>query len=643
MNKKLVKMPKINLNMGKFINQIDGYKDAIKQQQAFDLYNCGNLDEAKFLCENILKINPKQLDVLQLLGTIYIHQKQWYEANNIFNIALEIDYTNPYLSNNRGNVLKELNLFVDALKNYDEAIKFKPDYSEAFFNRGVLLHELKRYKEALSNYDMAIKYNCDYSLAYYNRSIALQELNFFDEALSSYDKVIQFFPDSPDIYLNRGRVLIELDRLEEALDNYDKAINLDPNNAEAYSNRGVVLNYLKRWDESLFSIEKAIKLNPNFAAAYSNRGLVFFEKNFMVEALENFDKAIVLMPDYSDAYSNRGNVLKETMNLEAALTSYEKAIEIKNDNAQAHYNKAITLLLMGNLGNGFLEYEWRWLDKQINKVAGKRSFCKPLWLGSEVIANKTILLWCEQGLGDVIHFCRYTKLVKDLGARVVVEVPKPLIKLLMSLEGVDLLIEKGRSLPHFDFHCPLMSLPLSFKTELHTIPNSVPYIFSNIDKTELWNQRIGKKTKKRIGLVWSGSTWHKNDNNRSLSFENIIEKMPCNFEYICLQKEVRDSDKTALSKSNIKYYGELLFDFTDTVALCGLMDLVISVDTSIAHLAGALGKKTWILLPYIPDWRWLLDRQTTPWYNSVKLYRQTENRSYEQVLERIALDLQIEF
>jgi ADP-heptose:LPS heptosyltransferase len=212
------------------------------------------------------------------------------------------------------------------------------------------------------------------------------------------------------------------------------------------------------------------------------------------------------------------------------------------------------------------------------------------------------------------------------------EVQKPLIELLKDLEGVDVLLEQGKQLPNFDYQCPLLSLPLAFKTELNSIPSPTPYLQSNAEKIMVWNQRLGEKSKPRIGLVWSGSTIHKNDHNRSLTLTDVLKHLPPNFEYVSLQKEVREGDKDALIKSTIKHFGDQLVDFTDTAALCDLMDIVISVDTSVAHLAGALGKTTWILLPYMPDWRWLLDRDDSPWYASVKLYRQGEDRQYAPVL-----------
>ena len=540
-------------------------------QQGLTLHNAGQLDQARVIYQDVLKVDAKNFDALQLSGNLAFQTQNFDAALKLLTEALTIDNTNASVYNNLGNVLKALMRLEEALVSYDKAIELRHDYAQAYSNRGNALKELNRLKEALVSYNTAIKFKPDY--------------------------------------------------------------------AEAYSNRGLVLKELKYLDESLVSFEKAIDLKPGYAEAYSNCGNVLFSINHLEEALSNYDKAIELKPDYAEPHSNRGLVLQSLNRIEEALLSFDKAIQLKQDYAEAFFNKSLALLVMGDFHNGFNGYEWRWKSESIKKNAGERLFTQPLWLGNESIANKTILLWSEQGLGDSIQFCRYAKLVKSLGARVLLEVPQTLIDLMDSLEGVDILIGQGATLPEFEYQCPLMSLPLAFKTEPNSIPSLNPYLKSNAEKRELWGRRLGEKSKPRIGLVWSGSAGHKNDLSRSLRLAQLLEYLPPNFEYVSLQKEVREEDKSALTNSTIKNYGEQLIDFTDTAALCDLMDLFISVDTSVAHLAGALGKKTWILLPFSPDWRWLLDRDDSPWYESITLYRQGQDREYGTVLLRVGNDL----
>jgi hypothetical protein len=298
--------------------------------------------------------------------------------------------------------------------------------------------------------------------------------------------------------------------------------------------------------------------------------------------------------------------------------------------------------VQGDFENGLQLYESRWTSEKVSEIAGKRLFDEPAWLGAELLQDKTILLYGEQGLGDFIQFCRYVKLVAGLGANVVLEVPEALTGLMRSLDGISQLVIKGEELPFFDYQCPLLSLPLAFKTNLDTIPNPSRYI--NLDnypnKIMEWKVRLGSKLKPRVGLVWSGNPHHKNDHNRSILLRDILPFLPNQCEYVSLQKEVREVDKLTLdSNPHILNFAGHLNDFLDTAALIDNLDLVISVDTSVAHLSAALGKDTWVILPHVPDWRWLLDREESPWYPSMKLYRQTSIGNWNSVLDRVKSDL----
>ena len=552
-------------------------------------------------------------------------------------IAIKPDYAEAYRS--RGVALQYLMQLDAAVASYNQAIALKPDFVEAYLNRGNALKELKQLDAALASCDQAIALKPDFAEAYLNRGNALKDLKQFDAAFSSYEKAIALKPDYAEAYGNRGIALMELKQFDAAISSCDQAIALKPDYAEAYNNRGNALKDLKQLNAAVASYNKAIALKPDYAEAYGNRGISLMELKQFDAAFASHDKAIALKPDYADAYINRGVALQELKQLDAAVANYDKAIALKPDYALGNWNKALVLLLLGDFESGWLLYEWRWkMPEQIGEKG--RHFSQPLWLGVEDIANKTILLHAEQGLGDTIQFCRYAKLVSDRGAKVILEVPKVLMGLLTGLSGIGELVEAEKALPQFDYHCPLLSLPLAFNTRLETIPLPTPYLSSNTEMLRSWDKKLGHKKAPRIGLVWSGSLIHKNDHNRSFLLAELIKILPPNCEYFSLQKEVREMDRVVLAQSNIKHYGDALIDFTDTAALCDLMDVVISVDTSVAHLAGGLGKKTWILLPYIPDWRWLLDRDDSPWYPSVKLYRQDNDRSWETVLQRVAADLQ---
>ena len=528
----------------------------------------------------------------------------------------------------------------DAQNIYEQILSIQENNFDALQLLGALFAQVKKYPQAIKFLSKAIIVDPNHAGCFSNLGISFQKLRRLEEALSSYDKAISLQADYAEAYSNRGAVLQELKRFDEALSSYDKAISIKGDYAEAFNSRGTVLEELKCLEEALSSYHKAISINKDYTEAYYNRGNVLHKLKRLEEALSSYDKAISLHEDYAEAYSNRGTVLEELKRLDEALSSYEKAISINKDYAEAYWNSSICYLLAGNFNEGWARYEWRWQSKSISKTAGIRKFSQPLWLGTEVLKDQTIFLYAEQGLGDTIQFSRYVSLVAGLGAKVVLEVQPSLVKLLSYLEGISQIISKGDKLPNFDYQCPLMSLPLAFKTELKTIPSVSKNISTDEKKVEKWQAILGEKTKPRVGIVWSGAVNHKNDLQRSLKLSQLITHLPSDYEYLSLQKEISDVDKEVLIECcKIKHFGDDLKDFTDTAALCELIDIVISVDTSVAHLAGTLGKNTWVLLPYSPDWRWLLDRNDSPWYSSVKLYRQEKINDWESALVNIESDL----
>jgi tetratricopeptide (TPR) repeat protein len=632
------------------------------------LKELNRLDDALRSYDRAIKIQPDYAEALSNRGNTLKALNRLHEALDSYDQALKVrpDYAEAH--SNRGTVLHALNRLDGALDSYDQALKVRPDYAEAHSNRGTVLHALNRLDAALESYDQALKIRPDYAEAHNNRGITLQALNKLHEALDSYDRALKLRPNYPEAFNNRGVTLLALNRPNEALDSYDRALKLRPNYADAYNNRGIALHDLQRMDEALENCERAIQINPDYADAYSNRGIVLHELNRMEEALDSYARALQIKPNYAEACLNRGNTLQELMRLDEALASYEqalkirpryveaygnrgstlqklkrldealdsykRALEIQPDYPDAHWNLSLCRLLMGDFSLGWTDYEWRWRVKA--PTSPLRGFKEPLWLGKASLQGKTILLHSEQGLGDTLQFCRYAKWVRDLGAHVVMEVQKPLLGLLQKLDGVARLIGRGDALPPFDYHCPLLSLPLAFGTDLNTIPAVAGPIAGDPAKVAGWRARLGERTKPRIGLVWSGSTIHKNDRNRSVALHDVVRHLPQDWQYVSLQKEVRESDQAALnSQANLLHVGEHLNDFTDTAALCSLMDVVVSVDTSVAHLAGTLGKPVWILLPFIPDWRWLLEREDSPWYPSARLFRQPAIGDWDSVLAHV--------
>jgi tetratricopeptide (TPR) repeat protein len=535
---------------------------------------------------------------------------------------------------NRGNVLMQLRRFDEALASYDRALALRPNFFEALYNRGNLLRELKRFDEALASYDRALALQPNLVEALFNRGDALEQLKRLEEALASYDRVLALRPDLVEALSNRGNALRQLKRFEEALASYDRVLALRPEYAEALSNRGLIFHELKRFDEALASYDRALALRPNFVEARYNRGATLTELKRFDEALASHDRVLAERPDFVEALQHRGHILEQLKRFDEALASYDRGLAARPDFADAHFSEALCRLMIGHLDRGWEKYEWRW--ETDNQRPAKRGFMQPLWLGQEEIAGKTILLHAEQGLGDTIQFCRYVPVVAARGARVVLEVQKPLQELMSSLDGAAHIISRGDPLPDFDLQCPLLSLSLAFRTRLETIPSAVPYLRASPQASDNWERRLGPTDRPRIGLAWSGNPANPRDLVRSIDFNSFLSLLDINATFISLQKDVRAADAMVLNgRRDLLQFGDELSTFSDTAALISNLDLVITVDTSVAHLAGALGKPVWVLLSFLGDWRWLLDREDSPWYPTARLFRQDSTRTWDNVVARV--------
>jgi Tfp pilus assembly protein PilF len=428
-----------------------------------------------------------------------------------------------------------------------------------------------------------------------------------------------------------------------ALDLFDQAIAADDARAEAHYKRANVLKDLGRLDAALASYDAAIARKPEYSYAYCNRGVVQQSLGLYDAALSSYQKAVSLDPSDVLAHNNLALLLQESSRWAEALGHYDQAIASNPNFADAQFNRALNLLFQGDFAKGWVAHEWRWKSAQRLGIGAERQFRQPLWLGEESIESKRLLLHSEAGLGDTMQFARYATLCADRGATVILEAPQPLIEVFSTLKGVSELIPKGASLPSFDLHCPLMSLPLSFRTTLQTIPAPAGYLHADQDKVAHWQSVLGKRTRPRIGLAWRGNPSNPIDARRSFSLADWARHLPLEYDYFRLQTRVTDADQQVLDSTDAIFsFDDEQLDFANTAALCECLDLVISVDTSIAHLCGALGVRTWVLLPFIPDWRWMRDRNDTPWYPTMKLYRQKNAGQWEDVFVAVAADLRPE-
>lgn len=638
-------------------------------QQAVALHQRGQLTQAQAVYQEVLRLQPANFDALHLLGVIALQTKDLPRAIELIGQAIAIQPNAPVAHSNLGNAWGASGQPERALACYDRAVALKSDYTDAHYNRSVSLLALKRWDEAaqacsrvlalqprhpqalynqgnaylglrrwedaLSSYDQAIAVLPGFADAHCNRGNALDQLQRPQEALLSYERAIGCLPNYAQAHMNRGNVLVKLQRHEEAIAAYNRALALQNDYADAYAGRGHAMFELKRFDEALADYQRAIQIDPDNAVALAHIGNLQRERGALDEAMVSFNRALALDPQLAEGYVCRGNVWMDLGRTDEVMADYAKAIELQPNYADAHWNQALCLLRMGDFARGWEQYEWRW--KRENFTSPRRDFSQPQWTGEQDVRGLTVLLHAEQGLGDTLQFCRYAPLVAERGARVVLEVQPALHALLRDLPGVAQLCVRHQALPDFDLHCPLLSLPFAFKTDMNSIPARGPYLHAREPQIQQWGERLGSfAARRRIGMVWSGSTTHKNDRNRSLSFERLLKAMPADAQLVSLQKEVRPADLEVLrARGEVLHFGEQLQDFSDTAALVQHMDLVISVDTSVAHLAGAMGKPTWVLLPFMPDWRWLLGRSDSPWYPGMRLFRQVAPARWDEPLDEL--------
>lgn len=440
--------------------------------------------------------------------------------------------------------------------------------------------------------------------------------------------------------LRRALELHRAGRWAEAAGEYQRLLQLQPRNPHALLGCGTVMLQTGEIEAGLAMLDRLLDVAPNDPTALSNRGNALRALGRAAEALRSYDRAIAARPDYANAYFNRGALLQDLQRFDEALRDYDRAVALDPEFADAHYNKAVLLLATGNYEDGWRLYEWRWKSAQGESLA---PLGRPLWLGDEAVRGRRILLRAEGGLGDTIQFCRYVPLVADLGAEVLLDAPAPLAPLLSSLPGRIDICRRGEPLPAFDLYCPLMSLPLALRTTAETIPATVPYLQADAGKAAIWRGRLGPATRPRVGLAWSGNPSFRNDSARSIPFRLLENLVRLPVEYHVLQTEIKADDLEALQgHPQVRLHHGELADFADTAALVELMDRVISVDTAVAHLAGAMAKPLWILLPFFTDHRWFVGRADSPWYPTAQLFRQPASGDWQAVvtsLERRVADL----
>jgi tetratricopeptide (TPR) repeat protein len=559
--------------------------------------------DALICCERALAINPNCSDALHLMGRLSLEDNHLDLALEWFASAIRQSPKAEYLSS-LGTALQRQGRRDQALRAFEKAVQLKPDDAGLWTSLGAALEQSKRPSEAVLCFQHALQLNSRHWEAAWRSAVLLQQLG----------------------------------RLDEALVQFDLCDELRPHQAPTLASRSLVLRNLKRFEDYLTCSRQAHAIDPTSAEICNNIGDALMLLGRFVEALAWFDAALELRPSFMQALENKAVALKRMHRFEEALAIYHRIMSVDKANAGAELGLAHVNLLLGNLEAGFRGREARW---SVSGLLGSfKDAPEPVWLGEQSIEGKTILIYPDEGLGDTIQYTRYLPMLAARGARVVLVVQDSLYALLSTLPGVSLCLPSSTAaLPPFDVRCPVMSLPFAFRTRLDTIPPPIP-LAPSLDHVRTWDKRLGRRDKLRVGLAWSGSPLHLNDHNRSIPLQLLTHLLDVDATFVSLQRDPHPDDRATLfERADIVDLTRHLTDFSETAALVSCLDVVTTVDTSIAHLAGTLGCPTWIMLARTPDWRWLMNRDDSPWYPSVRLFRQTSEGDYAGVIDRVRAEL----
>jgi tetratricopeptide (TPR) repeat protein len=558
--------------------------------------------DAQVCCQRALDADPSHADALNLMALLSLQGGQYELAAEWASRAIA-QVAQPRYFLTLGTIRRHQGQLEAALKAFDRAVQLKPDSAECWRHFGNVLVDLNLLEQAVLSFQYALKHD--------NKDWEAAE--------------------------RCGCMLFQLGKAEEALTYLEFAEQLQPMSAEAAQVRALALYNLKRFEEAAVAMQRAQTLDPRNPDICNNLGVFLQRLGREGEAVSWFDKAIENRPKLLAAYTNKAHALGHLHRFAEAIATYDALEAVDPGNADAAWSRSLLHLLRGNFEAGWAGREARWRASGLSIT--RITTPKPIWLGKERIEGKTILVHTDEGLGDAVHFARYVPMLAARGARVILVVPDPLCSLLSRLPGVSQCLPLSVGvLPAFDMHCPISSLPLAFATRLETIPATTPYLPAL--PTQAWENRLGPHDKLRVGLAWSGNIKHREDQHRSIPLRALSPLLDCGATFVSLQKDVRPDDAATLrERTDIVDLTASLADFSDTAALVSCLDLVISVDSSIAHLAGALARPTWVLLPYTPDYRWLLDREDSPWYPTARLFRQDESRDYARVIARVRAEL----
>ncbi len=572
-------------------------------------HQAGRMAEAEQLYQRILKRQPEQADTLRLFGVLNRQRGKLEEARTWLEKALVVQPQSAESHHDLGLAFFEMGRLEKAISAYQQAIQIQPEFSDAHYNLGNAYYALKRWKEAEASYRRAVEQQPDLAQAHYNLGLLAQEARQPEAAISSYEQAIRFDPTHLDALLNLGIALKDAGRMEESESCLQRVLTLNPAHVKARVNLATIFAIRARQSTAQQDLDRA-------------------------EAL--CQEALQIDSDLPEAWSNLGVIRQAKGAVDEAIACCERALKSRPEDAETRFNLAIGQLLSGQFEPGWHNYEARW--KTPNPIFADRGFSQPLWKGED-LAGRTLLVHAEQGHGDTIQFVRYLPLLAQRGARVILECQPALKPLLTTVEGVSNIIERGEPTPACDYQIPLMSLPLQMRTSIETIPDRVPYL--RVPDGIKLDLHSPPSTRLRMGLVWAGSPHHSSDRIRSLQLLNLAPIWSLSgIAVYSLQIGTPRQQLVEVEGANgIIDLSSQLTDFAVTASAIQQLDLVVTVDTAVAHLSGALNKPAWVLLPFAPDWRWLLDRKDSPWYPGMRLFRQPRPGDWAAVIDAVAIAL----
>lgn len=645
-------------------------------EQALQLLAGGESMAAADLYRRVLKLQPRHAGAMLHLGICQHQIGDHRGALRQIDAALKVDPASAPAHMARGNALRELGRGAEAIEAYRRSVRLAPALANAHFNLASALEAQGEAAGALESFDQALRLAGGDPQAHFGRANVLQALGRLGEAAGAYRRAVALAPGFVDALANLGGALQQLRRYDEALAALDGALALAPQHAGALCNRGIVLLLQARHEESLAAFEAALKIDPKHPIAWHRLGQLLVRMRQSEAALHCLDRAAALAPasaavafdraaalaylgraeevlEASDRllaqdpamaglHINRGYAQLMLGRFDEARGSLAAALQLEPQQPNANFMLGLVDLVQGDLASGLPRYEWRFRESSTQLVM--RQFAAPRYTGAEDLAGRTLFVWYEQGFGDTLMFSRYVRQVAARAGRVVFEVQPALAGLMQRWLGDAVrVLPAGSPLPAFDLHCPLLSLPLACATTLASIPEAGPALACDPGRAARWRPRLRPLDGEgalRVGLAWSGSRTHGSDRYRSIELARLAPLAQPGVSFVALQTDLRDADAGALARLGaVDRFGTEIGDFDDTAALADACDLVISVDTSAVHLAAAMGKPAWLLLPRSPDWRWLLDRDDSPWYPSLRLFRQARAGDWDGVIERVAAEL----